>query len=590
MVMDDEGEAEEQEEEKVASPNKNEEINQKGEPRKSVTGKQKGKRKKGMEERVSIEASGASISQKTSTGRSQSNSTAVNPSQASNPPSSVPADATAVNQHWRESYADAFQSLQQRYPFQLCQYNPVDASNAERLLRGDGIPAAPSIAMVIRGAERTEEQASYDALHGALVDGLVDRDVGGTIAQQHLGSDDVYVVQDTVDAPGRRSIASYCAIDERLFISDMHLPAVDAHMQALAKRLSTASLESAASVLRGGAFEHLCSSNEFNVSAPHGVADWTLSYHFRNDARDGDSDTPLNHATGSSSVRTIAPISPAAATTSSPSPSSPSASTNVAPFPIYFHCETHRAGAVNLRLDDVQVRVLPRSQKAHIVQQTADVSRSQPAYWICVLPEEENMLLFHACMNEQAQKSSSESVQFSIDDQRTTTLSSIEPLLRAGIVLILLVQHERDLVVLQPGVPHMVLTPLQACKVSRNWITPTALLGATVRSLKGTQGERGEWFRDMCQRPLCCLLPVLQRLEVGNPREIVKLVSWADTSAQLAERWKNRASTNTPFEELLRPHTASQICLREGRIQQCYEFGESINEKVGSATASSSHV
>ena len=113
-------------------------------------------------------------------------------------------------------------------------------------------------------------------------------------------------------------------------------------------------------------------------------------------------------------------------------------------------------------------------------------------------------------------------------------------------------QRERDLVILQPGTPHMVLTPPGACKISRNWMTPASLLAATVRVLKGEQGERGEWFEDLSCQPLACTLPALRRLQRFEPASFDRLVLDVESSAQL-RFLLSRALAGPPPPSQVRP-------------------------------------
>lgn len=81
----------------------------------------------------------------------------------------------------------------------------------------------------------------------------------------------------------------------------------------------------------------------------------------------------------------------------------------------------------------------------------------------------------------------------------------------------------------------LMITPLHACKPSRNWMTPAALLGAACRVLRGEQGERAMWFPDLCKRPLRKLLPALLRLHMytAEPAAFAQLACNPQTHAQL---------------------------------------------------------
>jgi hypothetical protein len=203
-------------------------------------------------------------------------------------------------------------------------------------------------------------------------------------------------------------------------------------------------------------------------------------------------------------------------------------------FPLYFHCESHRAGAVNWRIDDVVVAVGQRDEpvstsSARVAHHsppadTATPAASLPAFWLCVDPESENLAVFQATMSDSA------SLPYTLDDLHAPMLHSVEPLLRAGVRMHLVTQRERDLVVVAPGTPHCVFTPPAATKVSRNWMTPQSLLLAAVRALRGASGERGQWIADLRDKPLHCLLPALRRLYVLEPQQ------WGSLLAQPSSR------------------------------------------------------
>jgi len=107
-------------------------------------------------------------------------------------------------------------------------------------------------------------------------------------------------------------------LEQHYFIADLLLPRANAHMDGLAQRLLDAPLLSA--ILQGGAFSHVSMAD--GVELPHGVADWTVTHHMWN--------------------------------TTSPSRQQQQREDQLSYFPIYFHCESHRAGAVNWRMDDAR--------------------------------------------------------------------------------------------------------------------------------------------------------------------------------------------------------------------------------------------
>jgi hypothetical protein len=229
---------------------------------------------------------------------------------------------------------------------------------------------------------------------------------------------------------------------------------------------------------------------------PHGVGDWTVSHHVWNQ--------PPVAAAAAAGVAVAA--APAAHSTDQSSHLMA-----CCPFPFYFHCESHRAGAVNWRARDVSLFVQPRTQAVALHTASVQVP-STPAYWLCVDGEAENLALFQRIIADL-----SDNPHYSIDDVYAPPLRSVEPLLRAGVCMHLLEQREHQLVILAPGTPHCVLTPPAVTKISRNWTTPQALLAATVRVLRGTSGERAQWIRYLNEQPLQCILQALRRLYIDQP-------------------------------------------------------------------------
>ncbi len=359
---------------------------------------------------------------------------------------------------------------------------------------------------------------------------------GGCDAHPLLAPQEIYdSVDDCLDGRGeeeegeekeepkhRPAVACRYQLGEDYFVTDMMLPRANEHMTEIAQNLlndveqgsaassgspslspSRAPLLSA--LLSGGAFAYVGVDGE--VELPIGVASWTVTHHLWNQT----SQRRLPEA-------------------------------NVPFFPLHFHCESHRAGAVNWRTDDVPVVI----ESASRVRSTSAASAAGPlpAYWLCVEPETENLALFQDVMTSAKSRTSprlggrksKEGVLpacYSIDDMHAPVLRSVEPLLRAGVCIRLVTQHERELVILAPGTPHCVFTPPAATKVSRNWTTPQALLAAAVRALRGASGQRGEWIQDLRDHPLQCLLPALRRLYVTDPEEFRRLATHPTSRAHL---------------------------------------------------------
>jgi len=321
-------------------------------------------------------------------------------------------------------------------------------------------------------------------------------------------------------------------LNKQYFVADMLLPEANKFMAEMVQQLfdgaghhPSASIRAPllSGILQGGAFAYVGLEGE--VQLPHGVADWTTTHHLWNNPTS--SQRHLSHAK--------APY-----------------------FPLYFHCESHRAGAVNWRMDDVRVVLDAAGSRMTSTRSASDASASDalPAYWLCVEPESDNLTLFQEVMSAAAatreasagaaaattskegrrtgKKARISSLAYSIDDLRAPSLPSVEPLLRAGVRMKLVTQRERDLVVLMPGTPHCVFTPPAATKISRNWTTPHALLAAAVRSLRGASGQRGEWIRDLQERPLQCLLPALRRLCMVEPEQFHRLSTHPTSLSRLS--------------------------------------------------------
>jgi hypothetical protein len=108
-------------------------------------------------------------------------------------------------------------------------------------------------------------------------------------------------------------------------------------------------------------------------------------------------------------------------------------------------------------------------------------------------------------------------ISYSLSNKCQPHISSLEPLLRAGVCFTLIRQFENELVVLAPGVPHWVLTPVGATKISRNWMTPSSLVEAAYKVLHNETGERDEWISDLYHKPLLFLTHTLTRLRTADP-------------------------------------------------------------------------
>jgi hypothetical protein len=168
---------------------------------------------------------------------------------------------------------------------------------------------------------------------------------------------------------------------------------------------------------------------------------------------------------------------------------------------------------VNIRLPDVEIVVRDHPEQSRLQQrQVAEVvyigstaavqansSVVEPALWLCVVPLPENLLLLSEAMTRKFNR------PFNLTDEWQPTLQSIAFLLEAGVSFILLEQYPGDIVVLKPGVAHLVLTPVGACKISRNWTDPHGLMAAVQVCSRGEQGQRGAWFQDLGDKFMLCL-------------------------------------------------------------------------------------
>ena len=341
----------------------------------------------------------------------------------------------------------------------------------------------------------------------------------------------------------RRSSRFHYEAGEHYLACDMALPRANQQMEQLAQQLrqgtppqrtassggsrSTSTVRIApapllSAVLLGGAFAYVVDGNDdAEWELPHGVGDWTVSHHLWNQQ------SPSAHRT---SARR-------------------SAAEGGCPFPIYFHCESHRAGAVNWRTKDAHLVIDPHTRAALLTAASAAAAAAAaaavvPAYWLCVDGEAENLALFQHVMAVMAGDAC-----YSVDHERLPAWRSLEPLLRAGVCMRLLRQYEHELVVLAPGVPHCVFTPPAATKISRNWMTPQSLLAAAVRALHNTTSERAQWVRCLHEQPLRCVLLALRRLHADQPEVFSSLVVHPQSSVHL-RIVVGRAMANTDDVEL----------------------------------------
>lgn len=172
------------------------------------------------------------------------------------------------------------------------------------------------------------------------------------------------------------------------------------------------------SALRGGMYQFLVDDGD--ISLPHGVGDWTATH-------------------------MVCPPTPTLNGESHPTPLF-----HVNPF----HRETYQSGSVNWRSVDLCIQFTPPTFSQQAKSMEVDPAYRRPAYWVCPVPDEDNMILFNALMG-----TISKVHNYSTDNVRQPFISSLQPLLREGVHFILVRQHPQELVVLKPGVAHCVLTP-----------------------------------------------------------------------------------------------------------------------------------
>jgi hypothetical protein len=267
------------------------------------------------------------------------------------------------------------------------------------------------------------------------------------------------------------------------------------------------------STLRGGVLEHLQSHIDADIILPHGVGDWTTTHHMCN------------------SQTCVSPPSY---------------------HPIYFHVETHLAGAVNWRTEDIHINVDTVTQESTILNHS--VSPAAAAYWICPIPDTRNLHRFNTVMSALPSVQSQCKIlgtSYSLSNKCQPPIPSLEPLLRAGVCFTLIRQFENELVILAPGVPHWVLTPVGATKISRNWMSPSSLVEAAYKMLHNEIAERDEWISDLCHKPLLFLSHTLTRLgdadsltfkQLSRDRSFcftLHLILTATTNRKLTQQEKN---------------------------------------------------
>jgi hypothetical protein len=301
--------------------------------------------------------------------------------------------------------------------------------------------------------------------------------------------------------------------DKNYFLSDLSLEYSNEYMKSFTQQLSSQlDCSRLVSTLRGGVLEHLQSHIDADIILPHGVGDWTTTHHM------------CNHRT-----------------CVSPTPY----------HPIYFHVETHLAGAVNWRTEDIHINVDTVTQESTILNHSVSPAA---AYWICPIPDTRNLHRFNIAMSALPSVQSQCKIlgtPYSLSNKCQPPISSLEPLLRAGVCFTLIRQFENELVILPPGVPHWVLTPIGATKISRNWMTPSSLVEAAYKMLHNEIAERDEWISDLCHKPLLFLSHALTRLRDADPLTFkqlsidrsfcftLHLILTATTNRKLTQQEKN---------------------------------------------------
>lgn len=313
----------------------------------------------------------------------------------------------------------------------------------------------------------------------------------------------IQCLHDTVDdAPPDEAIPSSFRYqpNSRYFVSDLSLEQSNALIQtALLPQVQSA--PRLLDVLRGGMFQHF--DDEFGL--PHGVCDWTTTHLIDNGSGSGSSRRSSSSAAKSGDATGFRPY-----------------------HPIYFHVEAHQSGAVNWRTRDMFLHVdsRPSQQATVLCPSAAMIAVPQAAYWICPLPDGDNLRNFHDAMARLPSVRSQlpRGTPYSVTNIRQPSLRSLEPLLRAGVCFSLVRQLENELVVLAPGTPHWVLTPAAATKISRNWISPLALLQRAHRTSHGRGGERDEWIADLCRKPYLGVMRALRRWRAMDERAFQALL------------------------------------------------------------------
>lgn len=305
----------------------------------------------------------------------------------------------------------------------------------------------------------------------------------------------IQCLHDTVDdAPPDEAVPSSFRYqpNSRYFVSDLSLEQSNALIQtALLPRVQ--SVPRLLDVLRGGMFQHF--DGEFDL--PRGVCDWTTTHLIDNGSGSGSGSRSSSSAVKRGDATGLRPY-----------------------HPIYCHVETHQSGAVNWRTRDMFLHVDSRQQATVLRPSAAMTAVPQAAYWICPLPDGDNLRNFHDTMARlpSVRLQLPRGTPYSVTNIRQPSLRSLEPLLRAGVCFSLVRQLENELVVLAPGTPHWVLTPAAATKISRNWISPRALLQHAHRTAHGQGGERDEWIAVLCRKPHLGVMRALCRWRAMDER------------------------------------------------------------------------
>jgi hypothetical protein len=179
-----------------------------------------------------------------------------------------------------------------------------------------------------------------------------------------------------------------------------------------------------------------------------------------------------------------------------------------------FQVEAHDFGSCNYRAPHYELRLTGAKDANSQAVPTAQAHAPQPAFWIVPVPEQRNVKLFLRTMAEQPeiQQLLGASKVYSPRNVQQVPLRSLEPLLEAGVHFILGQQLPDDLVLMQPGVIHSMLTPAGCTRLSHNWASPASFVRSVQRCLDGEEGERGcQWLRVLSEKPLLMLTRAFSR-------------------------------------------------------------------------------